>query len=495
VPVTELASAASSGTVPTGVDAPGYSGLKRWPLSSAQELLWFLGGRWPKADLPHRLTVSMSETFTGPIDPEALHRAVRDLVGRHEVLRSAVVVQDGRPWVVVCPSAELPMPRHDLRDLPPGDRESRAEQLMAEFVNAPVSVFEAPAVRLVLIAVAEDDHRLGVCAHHLFFDYWSARLFKGELLATYAALRDGRPPPLTAAEIQYVDFASWERDLAEAPGGAGDVGYWVDKLADLQPLRVPTDRPRPWFVTGAARRASVVIPGALRTRLAALAAQHRATPFIVLVGVFLCLLARETGRPDVAIPTIFSGRIRPETWSLMGYFDNILFLRYEVDDSLTVAAMVDQVRDTVLEAYQHHEVPMLRVIEQQPRLLLLLANALNIWTLFHLEVDPFRLRPSTGGLPGEDAPAADPLGDVDVELADGVGVDDEDTYSFGADLDVTLRETPDALHLRTLYSKDLFDPETVTSLLQRYAAALAVAVDDPSTRVRDLFVDAADRSR
>lgn len=455
--------------------------LKRWPLSYAQEMLWFLGKRWPDADLPRRLTVTMTETFTGPLDPDVLSAAIADIVARHEVLRSAVVVEDDEALLVVVPDATVPLRVHDLSGLPVVEREATAAALLPSLGSGEVSAFEAPPIRFELLTVREDLHHLAVVAHHLFFDYWSARVLRTELRRVYDALLRGEPPPLAAAEIQYVDFAAWEREVAHSPAMRPGLDYWVQQLADLPPLRLPTDRPRPWTATGAARRAVVLLPPELVAGVRELARRHRASPFMVLGGVFLGLLAELTGQDDVAIPTIFSGRIHPDTQEMLGYFDNLLFLRHRPDADATVDEMVCAARDTVLAAYEHHDVPMLRIMESQPRLMLLLANAVNVWTLFHLEVDPYRLRGAADGITGQGD-----IGELDPGEAD-AAADDEEVYSFGADLDVTLRETDAALYVRVLYNVDLFDAGTVLGMLERFRVALERAVADPARPVAELY--------
>lgn len=477
-----LSEAAPAGSGP-------YPGRKRWPLSYAQELLWFLGRRWPDADLPTKLTVTMTDTVTGPLDLAAFRAAIADVLARHEVLRSALVVEDGEAKLVVVDDVEAPLRLHDLTGLPEQERRAAADRLVLA-AGGRVPAYEAPPIRFELVSVEPDVHHLVVAGHHLFFDYWSARLLRAELHQAYQARLTGRPPA-PAADLQYVDFAAWERDVTQSPAMQEGLDFWVERLADLPPLLLPTDRPRPWTQTGAARRAVVLLPPELVAAVQELGRRHRASPFMVLGGVFLCLLSELTGHRDVAIPTIFSGRIHPATQEMMGYFDNLLFLRYQRDETASVDTMLNEVRDAVMAAYEHHDVPMLRIIEQQPRLLLLLANAVNVWTLFHLEVDPYRLRGEDDGVtvPGDGAPSA---GDPD-GFGDAVS-DDEEVYSFGADLDVTLRETDEALYIRVLYNTDLFDPATVTGMLDRFRTALERAVENPARPVAELFAVPAESS-
>ncbi|WP_283133096.1 condensation domain-containing protein [Rhizohabitans arisaemae] len=447
-------------------------------MSYAQQMLWFLGKRWRHSEMPNRLTVSMVETFTEPVNVGALRLALADLISRHEVLRSAVVVDEDDPCLVVLPEVEVPIACHDLRGRPPAERPTAAEGLLSDAFHASVSAFEAPAIRFTLVSVADDLHHLAVTAHHLFFDYWSARLLRRELREVYAAFLAGEKSPHAASEIQYVDFAVWEREMVRTPAMRDGVEHWSATLADLPTLALPTDRHRPWLPTGEARRATVLVPARLAGDIKILAERHRASPFMVQAGVFLCLLSRLTGQADVGIPTLFSGRTHPETWNLMGYFDRLLFLRLRCDETETVSAMLRRVRENVVTAYEHHEVPLLRVIEHQPRLLFLLGNPVNVWTLFHLEVDPHRLRPEALGtqVPG-DAPT-DFGGD---------GEDEEKVYSFGADIDVTLRETGNGLYIRALYNADLFDGSTISGWLRHFRTGLQRAVDNPSIKVGDLF--------
>lgn len=455
-----------------GIPSEPTAPVRTWPLSYAQELLWFLAGRWPASDATRRLTVTMTDTFDGPLDLTALEAALTDVVARHEVLRSALVLDGDEPRQVVSPPDRV---RLVVRDA------GKGTDVLAGAHAPEVSAMECPPWRMEALTEGAKRHHLVVVVHHLFFDYWSARLLRTEVREVYDAFRQGLPSPRTAAELQYVDYAVWQRKAADAPSGRAGRDHWVESLADLPSLRLPTDRRRPWAPRGTAHRAVVVLPPDLVATVRALAARHDASPFMVLVGLFMALLAEVSDQEDVAIPTLVAGRTHPATREMLGYFDNILFLRHRRDACADVVDLVRTTRETVLNAFQHHDVPMLRILQEQPRLSWLLADSANVWTLFHLEVDPYRLRSGADGI------AAQGDGPLNTRSPSGrASSDEEEVYSFGADLDVTLREEGDAVCVRVLYNIDLFEASTVTELLERYRHALRRAVEDPAARVVDI---------
>lgn len=457
---------------------------RRWPLSKTQEFLWFLGGRWPESGMVERFTVSLTEQLPDGTDPDHVRQALTALIARHEVLRSAIDVADDGPAVVIADPSEARLRIHDLG---PGAPEQQIDDTLADCLGHPVPATTAPAARFDLV-LSGSRRYLQVSVHHLFFDHWSAALLRRELSELLDRLRQGEELPPPQETPQYVDFAHWEREMLQRRSARSGITYWTQRLADLPRLEVPTDRPRPWHRSSSAGKAMVMIPPQDYRRLRQLADELRATPFMVLSTFFLALLARLTGQLDVAIPIVFAGHRPGPAADLLGYFDNLLFLRTRLADDRSVRDTVRSARSEHLEAYEHHDTPILDVIAQQPRLLLLLGDPRNVWVLFHLQVDPASLSRSLAGeAAAEDGPeAASPSGQLDTEessLASG--------YNFGADLDVMLREVDGGLLMTVLYATDLFDAATVDGWLLDFGRGVAAAVRDPSLPLLGVFAASA----
>jgi hypothetical protein len=437
-----------------------YTGLKRWPLTYGQLLLWFLGLNWPEADLANRFTATMTETLTGPVDPERIRAVAAELTDRHEPLRSAFVLDDDGVHQIVLPQADPVFERTDLTGLATDEREAAAGALLAELAAEPISLFQAPAVRWHLVSVAPDQHHLFVGAHHLFFDHWSRGILRDELIRL---LEEDKLEPL---EIQYVDYAVWRQELADGGALDADIAYWGRRLADMPALRLPTDHPRPADSTGRASQASVLIPADGIRRLREVAGAERVTPYTVLLTIFLSQLARLSGQPEVGIPMVFSGRLRPETQRMVGMFEDALFIRHRYDPARTVREAIAVVHQELLDAYQHHDAPLLAVLQEQPHLAGLLADEDAMWAVFNQEIAPGALAVddllADTGTSEDSAPAHEEQ--------------HEPTYSFGAHLDFALRPTASGLYLRALYRAELWDPPTIDRWVREYAAALDTAL-------------------
>ncbi|WP_186762711.1 non-ribosomal peptide synthase/polyketide synthase [Lentzea tibetensis] len=320
------------------------------PLSSAQQRLWFLddltrGGTEYNTGVGLRLS--------GTVDVEALRSALTALSARHEALRTTVHTVDGRGVQVVAAEADLP-----LREVTLSTAEE-LDQVLAEELTLPFDLRQGPLTRAVLVRIADDDHVLMLGQHHIVTDGWSVGLLVDELGKLYAGTAD-----LCELPIQYPDFAVWQRLQLSTPAAAGQLGYWKRKLAGIQALELPTDRPRPRLRTssGAIHRAS--LPSELVEGLTAMGREHGATVFMTLTAAVQVLFSRYGDQRDISIGTVVAGRDRAELENLAGFFVNTLVLRSWVEPARPFTEFLREVRETVLEAFANGEVPFDSVVEE-----------------------------------------------------------------------------------------------------------------------------------
>ncbi|MEU3648453.1 non-ribosomal peptide synthase/polyketide synthase [Lentzea sp. NPDC034063] len=318
------------------------------PLSSAQQRLWFLdnltgGGTEYNTGVGLRLS--------GSLDVDALRAALTALSARHESLRTTVHTVDGRGVQVVAAEADLPLRVVELSTMD-------LDQVLAEELSLPFDLRQGPLTRAVLVRIADDDHVLMLSQHHIVTDGWSVGLLVDELGKLYAGA------DLPELPIQYPDFAVWQRSQLSTPAAAGQLDYWKRKLAGVQPLELPTDRPRPHLRTssGAIHRAS--LPAELIDGLAAVGREHGATVFMTLTAAVQVLFSRHAGQQDIAVGTVVAGRERAELERLVGFFVNTLVLRSRVEPARPFTEFLREVRETVLEAFAHGEVPFDSVVEE-----------------------------------------------------------------------------------------------------------------------------------
>ncbi|HEY0805072.1 MAG TPA: AMP-binding protein, partial [Pseudonocardiaceae bacterium] len=314
------------------------------PLSAAQRRLWVLddltGGTEYNTGIGLRLT--------GPVDVEALRTALAALTERHAALRTTFQTVDGVGRQVVAAHAEIPL--RVVGGTP--------DDVLAEELRRPFDLRREPPSRAVLVRLAEHDHVLLLCQHHIITDGWSMRILVDELAECYAGRQQVNLP---APPIQYPDFAVWqhERRIADE-----HLAYWRDKLAGIEPLGLPTDRPRPHTRTtsGAVHRSE--LSGELVSALTRIGQRHDSTLFMMLVAATQLLLSRYTNQSDIAVGTVVAGRDRAELESLVGFFVNTVVLRSTVDGQQQFDEFLGAVRETVLAAFAHGEVPFDRLVEE-----------------------------------------------------------------------------------------------------------------------------------
>ncbi|HEX5120915.1 MAG TPA: amino acid adenylation domain-containing protein [Pseudonocardiaceae bacterium] len=334
------------------------------PLSSAQQRLWFLDqllGARPVYNAPTVLRIR------GPLDRTALAGAVTDVVRRHEVLRTRYATDRGVPYQLIEPApARVDLPLVDLATdhLPPADRAERARSHLSELARQPFDLAQGPVLRSLLVRLAETDHMVGICLHHIATDGWSNAILIQELIAGYQAHRTGIDPGWPELPVQYADYAVWQREQVIGDVVDQQLDYWRARLADLPVLDLPADRPRPAEPTFRGQTLTADLPDELRARLTELARTEQATLLSVLLAAFTALLSRYTGQDDIVVGSLFSGRVRPAIEPLIGFFANTLVLRTSTTGDPTMRELIGRARDTVLGAHLHQDVDFDRLVEQ-----------------------------------------------------------------------------------------------------------------------------------
>ena len=165
--------------------------------------------------------------------------------------------------------------------------------------------------------------------------------------------------------MQYRDYAVWQRSWLAGRELERQLGYWRVRLAGSPVLELATDHPRPtvWSQRGALETASRAgragrAPGTAGPELAG------STPFMTLLGAFLALLQRYTSQEDLVVGTPLAGRGRPEVQGLIGFFVNTLALRASLAGDPGFEELLARVRETVLEAQDHQDVPFEKLVAE-----------------------------------------------------------------------------------------------------------------------------------
>jgi hypothetical protein len=336
---------------------PGYEEAYVFPLSYAQERLWYVEQLTP--GLP-AYNVPLAVRLTGRLDRAALAAALQAVVSRHEALRTGFRTEEGRPVQVIAPEAEVrvALPAADLRLLAPGEREREVARLAAEEARAGFDLRRGPLLRARLLVLGGAEHVLFLTLHHIVSDRWSMGVLMGELAALYS----GEPlPPLP---LQYADYAVWQRDWLQGEVLATQLAYWRERLAELAVLALPTDRRRPARPGHQGGQLAMDLPAERTEALRKLSHEAGVTLFMTLFAVFLVVLARACGEEDVAVGTAVANRGRSEIEGLIGFFINTLVLRVSLAGEPTFRQLLARVREVTLGAYAHQDLPFERLVEE-----------------------------------------------------------------------------------------------------------------------------------
>ncbi|WP_156725198.1 non-ribosomal peptide synthetase [Streptomyces apocyni] len=438
------------------------------PLSATQQRLWFLDQLTPGTAV-YNAPIVLS--LHAALDTAALGHALTALADRHETLRTRYPQRDGVPYQdIVPPGSAVPLPVTDLTGVP----EHEVRGFVLGLAQEPFDLEHGPVLRANLVRTGEHDHILVLALHHIASDGWSMPLLVGELLSLYEAGTTGRPAGLPELEVQYADYAVWQRGRMTGAVLDEHLTYWKKQLAALPTLDLPTDRPRPAVTSGAGAETDRLLPQTVRDGLNQLARAEQVTLLTVALAAFGALLDRWTGQDDIVVGSVFSGRERPEIEPLIGFFANTVVLRCDTSGDPSFRELLERTRDRVIGAHLHQSLPFGRLVEELAPERDPSRNPLfqTSFTLQHSGVESAR------------------IAGVDVSAYPLAG----DTARF--DLAVQLTEIPEGLRLWAEYSTDLFDADTVERLIGHYAAVLEAVVADPGLRVSELpLLTAAEQQR
>jgi amino acid adenylation domain-containing protein len=442
------------------------------PLSHAQQRLWFIDQLEPGNpfyNTPQVLRLS------GALSLPALEYTLNEIVRRHEILRTKFVPAGDQVVQVICPSAPVPLPVIDLTAA--GGREAKEaaarENVDAE-IRRPFDLGDGALLRVRLLKLDEEEHIVIFSTHHIVSDGWSLGVLIREVSALYRAYLAGESSPLPELEIQYADFAVWQRGWLQGEVLERQLAYWRERLGDAPAaLALPTDRPRPVVRTYRGGRLSFELPAGLSRELRALSRRESATLFMTMLAVWQLLLARYSGQDDISVGTPIANRNRVETEPLIGFFVNTLVMRTTFSPGQSFAQLLKQVREVCLGAYAHQDVPFERVVEElQPE------RGLSMSPLFQVMFGLQNAPAETLELPGLK------LAPVDGEVG---------MTKF--DLMLSVADAGETVNCLLEFDADLFDAATAERIASSYRTLLESAASEPERDVATLPILSHDERR
>jgi amino acid adenylation domain-containing protein len=457
------------GVVTAPVNGVSFQGVQidgkdAFPLSFSQQRLWFLDQLEPGSAF---YNFPLAVPFKATVNTVVLERAISEMVRRHESLRTVFTAVAGEPMQVVLPSLALPLTIVDLHHLSREVQDAEMIRLGAEMAQRPFDLAGGPLLRTALLRRGLDDYVFLLVMHHIISDGSSLGIFWRELVTLYNAFYLGRPCPLPDLQIQYADFAVWQRERLQGDKLAELISYWKQQLSGMTPLQLPTDRPRPPVMSYRGAYQEIVLPGPLTRALRAFSQREGATLFMTLFAAFTVLLHRYTGQDDIVVGSYVAGRDRTELEGLIGFFINTLVLRADLAGDPTFRTLLGRVREMALNAYAHQELPFEKLVEElQPERDLGRNPLFQVsFQLFSTEVDRGSPRPADGA--------------QTIELKRGMAI---------FDIAVNIWDRPDQLSGHVEYSTDLFDAATMARLVGHLRTLLKSIVATPDAKLSELQI-------
>jgi amino acid adenylation domain-containing protein len=428
----------------------------RTPLSFSQERLWFIDAMHGSV----QYHVPAVLRLKGIPNVAALEHALRSIIHRHEILRTIISADQEGTWQQTVAGDNWKLERITGADYVNDPAALQAR--IATLINKPFDLAGDYMLRAQLITLTKEEYILVLTMHHIAADGWSSAILINELMEGYSAFVEKRDAVYTPLDIQYADYAVWQRNYLTGAAMDQKIAHWKSKLEGVTVAEIPADFERP--ATASTKGAFVVfnIDNALAVSLRQLAQQEEATLYMVLLTVFKVLLYRYSGQEDICVGGAVAGRMRTELEPLIGFFVNTLALRTDVSGNPSFSTLLQRVKNTLLDAYEYEDAPFEKVVEAVVKERDMNKNPL-FQSIFVLQ----------------NVPAMPVLRIGDVVITEEPVIRNASLF----DLTWIAEERPEGISIYLEYSTDLFKESTIRKMFSHYETLLAAIVKNPAQPV------------
>jgi len=432
---------------------------ERIPLSFSQERLWFID----QLEGSVQYHVPAVLRLKGSLNREALAHSLETIVDRHEVLRTVFLQEEGKAYQEIKPAGKWDLISVDGVDYA-HDNDS-LQKYLKQIISEPFDLTRDYMLRAHLINLGEEEHILTITLHHIASDGWSRSILVKEVVELYEAYTKNREPKLTPLPVQYADYALWQRKHVQGDVLNEKLDYWKNKLQDVAPLQLPTDYVRPAVLSNRGASKDFFIDKKLSTQLQLLSQQKGTTLFMTLLAAFKVLLHRYSGQQDICVGSPIAGRPQSEVEQLIGFFINTLALRTEVNSDALFTKLLQKVRETTMEAYDHQDIPFEKVVEAVVK-----------------ERDLSRSPLTQVQFVLDNAPEIE-----DIQLGNLLLSQQEYEHTVSK-LDITffIKDTVTGLQGSVEYATDLYTESTITRMLIHFEELLSSIVQSPQQKIGEL---------
>src|SRR5215471_9277938 len=349
--------------------ASGDTAIKRlsrdgrtFVLTYAQQRLWFLQQLEPNSahyNIPGSLALS------GAVVIGALERGLREIIRRHEALRTSFREENGEPRQIIAGNVNFSLPVIDLGELVAEASHDEAQRLVDENAQQLISLSKAPLFRASVLRIGEQQHILIMSINHIVSDGWSNGILRNELGVLYEAFRRGRGSPLKELEVQYADYAEWQKLWLEGEELRKNLNYWKEELSGMpEVIALPTDGRREGEQSHKGSAVVLTIGPEKAEALRTVSRKEASTLFMTLLAGLQSLLYRYSGQEDICVGTPVANRNKTEVEALIGCFVNTLLFRGRMGGEPTFEEMVRRARGAAIGAYDHQEMPFEKIVEE-----------------------------------------------------------------------------------------------------------------------------------
>ncbi len=436
-----------------GVDAP---------VSYAQQRLWFIdqleGGS-------RQYNVPLHFMLRGALNVDAFQRAIKEVIERHHVLRTNFIEREGELLQVVQKAPTTVTELIDLSTLNEDEKVHRVEALAVKNTSQDFDLRSDLMLRAQLVRISTEEHIVLFTVHHIAFDGWSIKILLNEVINLYQSFDQQSSTMLSPLNIQYGDYAQWQREWLQGEVLAKQLAYWESQLADIpQVHNFPLDKPRPKEQSFTGQLYTQHIGKKRLDQITELSQSSGTTLFMVLQTAFALLLNRYSNEADILIGTPTAGRTHQDLEPLIGNFVNTLVLRNKIPVASSFTELLELNRTMILQAFDNQYIPFEMLVDQ-----LQVERDLSCNPLCQVKFVLQNFDRQFVELP---------------ELTLSVIPSKITVARF--DLDLTAVVADDVLHLNWTYKSDLFESTTIEQLADNFARLLESIIDEPDLAVEQL---------
>jgi len=437
------------------------SNLENIPVSLPQQRLWFID-QFSEGNSIY--TIPFSILISGPLDSVVFEQSIRSVIKRHSSLRTTFENKKGIPFQKISSSLYFDLKITDLssRDIK-SSREKAAEHAH-QITNSKFNLEKGPLLKVELFKTTDEEFVLVAVMHHIISDGWSMNIMVHEVLSFYKTLIQKKPVDdiLPELEIQYADFATWQQNWLQGEVLEKQVSYWKNHLGtNPAVLELNTDFPRPAVQSFSGQELLFETSNDLTAKIKSFGKKEGLTSFITLLSVFQTLMHRYSSQEKILVGSPVAGRHHSETQNLIGFFVNTLVLKADFGNPISFQALTKQVRENMLDAYAHQDIPFEQLVEA-----LQVERDLAHSPLFQVAFIP------------QDAPTKLP----DLEnLSFSPFAYDSVVAKY--DLSIYMTETADRFLFRLEYNSDLFSSQTMQRLADHFLYLTEQLISEPKTRI------------